>query len=56
MHASHITAELLECRNRLTAAIQNHISGIEIHEQVVPLDIPNESNQNVGRFLTCLEM
>ena len=48
--------DLLERFDWLPSTVQNHIRGIEIHEQIVAVDIAHEPEQPFGRLLAGLQM
>ncbi len=56
MHTAHVRTNLLQRRDWVTRTVEDHIRWIEIDEQIVAFDIVDESQECLGRFLTCFQM
>src|SRR5262245_58426814 len=51
-----VAADLLQRRNRLAGAIQDHVGRVEVDEQVVAAHVGDELQQPVGRLLAGLQV
>ena len=54
--AANQMSDLLQSLDRIAGPVQDHVGGVEIDEQVVAIDIANELQQVIGRFLSGFEV
>jgi len=52
VNAAHAAADLLQGGDGFAGAVQDHVRGIEIDEQIVARHVPDETQQPVRGFLT----
>src|SRR5690606_1019897 len=56
MDAPDVATDFGERFDRLARAVEDHIGGIEVHPQVPSIDVVNELQESVRRFLSRLQM
>ena len=54
--AANVATDFAECFDGFSGAVEDHIRGIKVDEEVIALDIADELEEVIGGFLTCFEV